>query len=142
MYHAKNVMEKRIMRCKMIDEKNEVFLIFEVIGEIVGISLMTRIDDDLIESGKKFLDEFFMIDPEIFDDYYEIKNKSFIYTIYINKICIDDKLIVYEIVSNHFYELLESIKKSKSKDIKELCYEAYKNIYIPESHLLIENELW
>ena len=126
----------------MIDEKNEVFLIFEVIGEIVGISLMTRIDDDLIESGKKFLDEFFMIDPEIFDDYYEIKNKSFIYTIYINKICIDDKLIVYEIVSNHFYELLESIKKSKSKDIKELCYEAYKNIYIPESHLLIENELW
>ena len=135
-------MEKRIMRCKLIDEEKEVFLIFEVIGEIVGISLMTRIDDDLIESGKRFLDEFFMIDPEIFDDYYEIKNKSFIYTIYINKICIDDKLIVYEIVSNHFYELLESIKKSKSKDIKELCYEAYKNIYIPESHLLIENELW
>ena len=135
-------MEKRIMRCKLIDEEKEVFLIFEVIGEIVGISLMTRIDDDLIESGKRFLDEFFMIDPEIFDDYYEIKNKSFIYTIYINKICIDDKLIVYEIANNHFYELLENIKKSKSKDIKELCYEAYKNIYIPESHLLIENELW
>lgn len=136
-----SIMKERKYIGKLIDEENGVYLCIERIGEVVGVSLSTRIDDSLVCSGKKLLNEFIIIDPEIYDDTYEIKKNNFIYTLYIDEYCGHDKFVIFEIVKNHFYGLLKSIKKSKSKDLKELCFDIYKDMYISDCILMIENGL-
>lgn len=125
-------MKNKIYLGKMIDEENDVCLSVERIGEVVGISLSTRIDDSLIERGNQLLSVFLMLDPDIFNDNYRIVGNEFIYTLYLSVHCIDNNGFVFELVNNHFYSLLNGIKELKTRKIKESCDQIYKEMFLSD----------
>lgn len=127
---------------KIIDEENGVYLSIERNGDIIGVSLMTRIDDDLIECGNTLLNLFFFFDPDVFDDEYKIVGNEFVYTLYLSVHCRDNKDTIFELVSNHFYAILKGIKESKTREYKKLCDQIYKDMFLSDCVYLTDNELF
>lgn len=117
------------------------FLVAERYGDIVAISMKVRIKAEYIETGKKLLDEIFMIDPEIHDDKYVIKGNHFIYTIYAPIENLNDQDLFLNILDNHFHEILEGINLSDSDDLKLLSYIVLNKMYIRDYEYLLKRGL-